>query len=185
MPKKPDEVQKFMDKVKKMEKGHKLDLSSGEDLSIGIMNLISLEEHLFFTAKKTNNAKFWDLLNEIRIMRVSLMKRIIKDYNGETWCMSKHLLAASMRLMEVGTKALKNGDKAQAEEMFDKAYDLYNLFWGLGLDLVGTKDAAQMVTSAKTTNWLSETNPPQVQAKVSVFAKLGEMVKHAVDCCRE
>lgn len=41
-----------MDKVKDLEKGHHLDLSSDEDLSIAIMNLISIEEHLFFTAQK-------------------------------------------------------------------------------------------------------------------------------------
>ena len=46
-------INQFMDKVKKMEKGHKLDLSSDQDLSIAIMNLVSIEEHFFFTANKT------------------------------------------------------------------------------------------------------------------------------------
>ncbi|PJE67927.1 hypothetical protein COU94_04530, partial [Candidatus Shapirobacteria bacterium CG10_big_fil_rev_8_21_14_0_10_38_8] len=94
----PD-INEFMDKVKKMEKGEKLDLSSDEDLSIGIMNLISMEEHFFFTYNKTKDAKYLDLLNEIREMRKSALKRIIKDYEGEVWCISKHLLAASMRFM--------------------------------------------------------------------------------------
>ena len=40
-----NDIQQFLEKVKKMEKGEKLDLSSDEDLSIGIMNLISMEEH--------------------------------------------------------------------------------------------------------------------------------------------
>ena len=96
----PD-INEFMDKVKKMENGEKLDLSSDEDLSIGIMNLISMEEHFFFTYNKTKDAKYLDLLNEIREMRKSALKRIIKDYEGEVWCISKHLLAASMRFMEV------------------------------------------------------------------------------------
>ena len=47
------EIQAFMEKIKKMEKGEKLDLSSDEDLSIGIMNLISIEEDFFFTYQKT------------------------------------------------------------------------------------------------------------------------------------
>jgi len=34
------DIESFMNKVKKAEKGHKLDLSSDEDLSIAIMNLI-------------------------------------------------------------------------------------------------------------------------------------------------
>ena len=37
------DVQKFIDNTKKLEKGHQLDLSSGEDLSIAIMNLIGIE----------------------------------------------------------------------------------------------------------------------------------------------
>jgi len=34
------DIDSFLQKVKKLEKGEKLDLSSDEDLSIGIMNLI-------------------------------------------------------------------------------------------------------------------------------------------------
>ena len=100
------EVNSFLKKVKNVVKEGGLDLSSDEDLSIGIMNLISIEEHLFFTANKTNKDKYYVLLNEIREIRKTLLKEIIKDYEGEIWCISKHLLAASMRLMEVGTKAL-------------------------------------------------------------------------------
>ncbi len=40
-------------KIKNLLDKKDLDLSSGEDLSVGIMNLISIEEHLFFTAQKT------------------------------------------------------------------------------------------------------------------------------------
>ena len=94
------DLQKFMDKIKTAEKSHTLDLSSGEDLSIAIMNLISLEEHMFFNANKTGKVKYFELLQEIRKMRVSLLKTIIKDYEGEVWCTSKHLLAASMRLLK-------------------------------------------------------------------------------------
>lgn len=49
-----------------MEKGEKLDFSSDEDFSIAIMNLISIEEHLFFTYNKTKNEKYLELLNEVR-----------------------------------------------------------------------------------------------------------------------
>ena len=49
MTKTNDDIQQFLNRVKKMEKGEKLDLSSDEDLSVGIMNLISMEEHFFFT----------------------------------------------------------------------------------------------------------------------------------------
>jgi len=103
-------VKNYKDLVKKVEgvtKTGKVDLSSSEDLSIAIMNLISIEEHLFFTAQKTEKPQYLDILNEVRGMRTGLLRKIIKDYEGEVWCISKHLLAASMRLMEVGTKEEK------------------------------------------------------------------------------
>ena len=40
-------------KVEDMKKSGSVDLSTEEDLSLAIMNLISLEEHFFFTASKT------------------------------------------------------------------------------------------------------------------------------------
>ena len=122
-----DEMIKKFDDLKK---DNKLDLSSDQDLSIAIMNLVSIEEHFFFTGAKTGKPEYYDLLNEVREMRKSLLKKIIKDYEGEVWCISKHLLAASYRLMEVGTKAQGRNNKEEAKEMFQKSYDLYSLFWG-------------------------------------------------------
>jgi rhamnogalacturonyl hydrolase YesR len=176
-------ISEFMDKVKAMEKGEKLDLSSDEDLSIAIMNLISMEEHFFFTYNKTKDAKYLDLLNEIREMRKSALKRIIKDYEGEVWCVSKHLLAGSMRFMEVGTKALTKGDKKDAEDMFQKSYQLYSLFWGLNLGLVQTKDAKQ--TTSNEVVMINDDPKPKQVGSSSIFAKLGEVVQKAIDCCRE
>src|SRR4030043_558787 len=126
-------IDEFINKVQK-NKQNELDLSSDEDLSIAIMNLISIEEHFFFTGAKTGKPEYFDLLNTAREMRKELLKKIIKEYEGEVWCISKHLLAASMRLMEVGTKHLGQGDKKQAEDLFSTAYDLYSLFWGLNLN---------------------------------------------------
>ena len=68
------DVQNLLDKVKKVTAQKELDLSSGEDLSIGIMNLISIEEHLFYTSQKTDDKKYLDLINEIRSRRTDLMK---------------------------------------------------------------------------------------------------------------
>lgn len=177
---KTDEITEFMEKVKKMEKGEKLDLSSGEDLSIGIMNLISIEEHLFFSGNKTGETKYFDLLNEVRKMRVELLREIIKEYNGEVWCISKHLLAASMRLMEVGTKALKNGDKEKARELFGKSYNLYNLFWGLNLGVVkpGDMKKAPEEKKEKPIEYKNEKGE-------SFFGKINGMIGKMLDCCRE
>jgi hypothetical protein len=177
------DINTFMEKVKQMEKGEKLDLSSDEDLSIAIMNLISMEEHFFFTYNKTKDAKYLDLLNEVREMRKSALKRIIKEYEGEVWCISKHLLSASMRFMEVGTKALTKGDKSDAEDMFQKSYQLYSLFWGLNLGLVKTTDVKQ--TESENIEFVSDDKKPEVKGSTGIFSKLGEVVQKAIDCCKE
>ncbi len=179
------DLDRFMAKVKKLERGEKLDLSSDEDLSIGIMNLISIEEHLFFTYHKTGRKKVYlDLLYEVREMRKELLRRIIKDYEGEVWCISKHLLAASMRLMEVGTKFLTKGDKKQAAAMFEKSYHLYSLFWGLNLGAIRVKDVKQ--EDPDKLNFVNDdSHQPKVEKSASVFEKLGDLVKKAIDCCIE
>jgi hypothetical protein len=173
-------IQNLLDKVEKVTKQKELDLSSGEDLSIGIMNLISIEEHLFYTSQKTKNKKYLNLLDEVRRMRTELMKEIIKDYEGEVWCISKHLLAASMRLMEVGTKELKKGNKDKAWGLFEKSYKLYSLFWGANLGVVDIPSLKREDSEVKMINEKGEE-----KASVSVFEKLGALVQKAINCCRE
>src|SRR3990172_7974747 len=185
------DIQNLLDKVQEVTRKKELDLSSGEDLSIGIMNLISIEEHLFYTSQKTKSKKYLDLLNEIRAMRTELMKEIIKDYEGEVWCISKHLLAASMRIMEVGTKELKKAAGAEPAEavklkdkawnLFDKSYKLYSLFWGLNLGVVSTKEVKQR--SDGEVKFVDEKS--EEKGSSSVFSKLGALVQKAIDCCRE
>src|SRR4030042_6426344 len=131
-----NKLKEFVDKVDQMKKQEKMDLSSDQDLSIGIMNLIAIEEHFFFTGAKLGKPDYYDMIKDVREMRKELLKKIIKEYEGEVWCISKHLLAASMRLMEVGTKQLGQGKQAEAEDLFRKAYELYSLFWGINLKLV-------------------------------------------------
>lgn len=168
-------IDEFIDKIDKI-KTKELDLSSDEDLSIAIMNLVSIEEHFFFTAMKTNKENYLDLLKEVREIRKILLKKLIKDYEGEVWCISKHLLASSMRLMEVGTKLLGKDNKKDAKLMFEKAYNLYSLFWGLNLKLVKTSEIKKID---------DDKIDIADKSKKGVFAKLGELVKKAVDCCIE
>lgn len=169
-----EQIKKFVDKVKALEKGHKLDLSSDEDLSIAIMNLISIEEHLFFTSQKTGKSNYLEILNEVREMRKELLKKIIKEYEGEVWCISKHLLASSMRLMEVGTKALTKGDKKEASSFFKKSYNLYNLFWGLNLGVVKSNNLEKIKFDEK-----------EKPMETNLMSKLGGFINQVLDCCRE
>ena len=172
---KQQKIEEFVKKVNESKKG-KLDLSSDEDLSIGIMNLIAIEEHFFFTGEKTGKSEYFDLLAKVREMRKELLKKIIKEYEGEVWCISKHLLAASMRLMEVGTKYLGQGQKKEAEDLFLKSYNLYSLFWGLNLKLLNVSDVKKI-----------DDNQLDVhdKEKKGFLGKLGEIVKKAINCCIE
>ena len=188
-----NDLQNFMDKVKKIEKGHQLDLSSDEDLSIAIMNLISIEEHLFFTGNKTGKTKYFELLNTAREMRKSLLKLIIKDYEGEVWCTSKHLLAASMRLFEVGTKAQTKGDTKAAYDFFEKSYNLYNLFWALNLGMLDNKslesDSIPLLSkreAAKPREISTSESEDHIQLGKSDFmGKISGIIGKILDCCRE
>jgi len=170
------DLQKFMDKVKGSELGHEMDLASGEDLSMAVMNLIAIEEHMFFNANKTGKVKYFELLNEAREMRKSLMKMLIPKYEGEVWCTSKHLLAASMRVMEVGTKYQTKGDTKTAYDLFKKSYDLYNLFWAINLGM----DKSVGVSLADT-----KIEKPVSLKKSDFLGNISNTIGKILDCCRE
>jgi hypothetical protein len=170
-----NKVDEFIKKVQSSKKDE-LDLSSDEDLSIAIMNLISIEEHFFFTGAKTGKPEYFDLLNTAREMRKELLKKIVKEYEGEVWCISKHLLSASMRLMEVGTKAQGQGKKQEAQDMFKKAYELYSLFWGINLKLVNVGEIKKVGETQLDT---------KDESKKGILAKLGDIVQYVINCCKE
>jgi len=170
------DLNEFIEKIDEMKKQNKMDLSSDQDLTIAIMNLVSIEEHFFFSGAKTGKTEYYDMIKDIREMRKDLLKKIIKEYEGEVWCISKHLLAASMRLMEVGTKQLGMGKKDEAYELFDKAYGLYSMFWGLNMKLLNVGDIKKIDDDA--------INKEDTEKK-GLMGKLGLMVKKAIDCCIE
>ena len=183
-------LNEFVEKIDQMKKQDKLDLSSDQDLSIAIMNLVSIEEHFFFTAEKTGKAEYFDLLQEVRKMRGELLRKIIKEYEGEVWCISKHLLAASMRLMEVGTKQQGMGNKEEAQELFHKSYDLYGMFWALNMKLIGTNDVKEVAGIEKGQSLGIKKIPDQALNKndknpSGFTGKLRELVRRAIDCCIE
>jgi len=176
MAKNISDYKQLVSKVDDAKKSNSLDLSSDQDLSIAIMNLVSIEEHFVFTQQKTGNDQYLDLLKEVREMRKELLKKIVIDYEGEVWCISKHLLAASMRLMEVGTKMLGQGKKKEAKELFEKSFDLYSLFWGVNMKLVDTKNITNIDGKAL--------NNKDTEKK-GFMGKFSGLVKKAIDCCIE
>ena len=185
--KKIENVQEFVEKLDAIKKVNPKDLSSDQDLTIGIMNLISIEEHLMFSGAKTGKTEFYDLINEVREMRKNAMLKIIPAYEGEVWCISKHLLAASMRVFEVGTKALSSGDKKTAYDLFNQSYELYCMFWGLNMGiLTGDKPDIKESKSAKKSVPAKaiETSSAKTESKGGI-SKLKSWVKNAVNCCIE
>lgn len=198
--KKAENVKEFVERIDNMKKKNPKDLSSDQDLTIAIMNLISIEEHLMFSGAKTGKNSFYDMITDVREMRKNLMLKIIPSYEGEVWCISKHLLATSMRLMEVGTKQQSMGNTKDAYDLFNQAYDLYCLFWGLNMNIIDTKEISWNPDSVeevkkeaeqlmKPTTVVSQDATPAltepVQEPTSLMGKLKSVVRKAVDCCIE
>lgn len=148
------------------------DLSMEEDLALAVMNLVSLEEHAFFTAAKTGKQKYLTLLEEARTLRGELMARMLDRTEGESWCMAKHILAATMRLIEVGTKLQRSGQHDVAEKTFRQAYALFGKFWELRL----ARHVAE-VSSRRTAE-----SPKDDDAAPWTADKI---LEELVDCCNE
>lgn len=191
-------MKEFVERVDQMKKKNPKDLSSDQDLTIAIMNLISIEEHLLFSGAKTGKNSFYEMIQDVREMRGNLMRQIIPSYEGEVWCISKHLLATSMRLMEVGTKQQSMGNTQEAYTLFNQAYDLYCLFWGINMNIIDTKEvtwqqdtldevkkAAQKVSVAEKQTPTMTEESAQEAAPSSMFGRLKNVVRKAVDCCIE
>ena len=207
--KKAENVKEFVEQYDAMKKVNPKDLSSDQDLTIAIMNLISIEEHLIFSGAKTGKTHFFDLIEQIREMRKNLMQKIIPSYEGEVWCISKHLLSSAMRLMEVGSlkQSLKNTKDAYS--LFNHAYDLYCLFWGLNMNLIDSKDlkwvedsnykeiaakAQEVAAKVDTADIAPDVKPvePAEQtaesaddAQATGFKKMKNFLRKAIDCCIE
>ena len=193
-------VKEFVERIDSAKKVNPKDLSSDQDLTIAIMNLISIEEHLVFSGAKTGKTAFYDLIEEVRETRKNLMQKIIPSYEGEVWCISKHLLATSMRLLEVGTKQQSLGNHEQAYDLFNKSYDMYCLFWGLNMNMLKVEDLKWVETSIEDVKKItakineatvSEATPVQnanentEPQKTTALSKMKAFVRKAVDCCIE
>lgn len=198
MPKAKD-VKEFVERIDSSKKVNPKDLSSDQDLTIAIMNLISIEEHLMFSGAKTGKTSFYDLIEDVRETRKKLMQKIIPSYEGEVWCISKHLLASSMRLMEVGTKQQSLGHKDVAYDLFNQAYELYCLFWGLNMNMLSVDDmkwvkdsvedvkklTARAAAVATPTSEKKTVEAVEAETQGGALAKMKAFVRKAVDCCIE
>jgi len=165
-------IDDFLKKIESLKDNAGVDLSTSEDLSLAVMNFVSLEEHFFFTGMKTKKDEYFDTSREIRDIRKELLAKLMPNHEGETWCISKHLLSATMRLIEVGNKLQSENKKDEAKKMFEKAYKIYSIFWALKLKLISGR---QIKNTAK--DGLSSANADG--------SRLEELVNKLADCCDE
>ena len=119
-------VKRLVQSADNAKKANPLDLSSDQDLTIALMNLIHIENI---------SAGFPELKSMVGNIRTHLMRGIL-DTDDLRWKMSVDLLGKSMRLMDDGMRALSDGRRITAYEMFDSCYGLYSIFWGINMDLV-------------------------------------------------
>lgn len=164
MNKKLPTIDEFLSKIESLKEKAGVDLSTSEDLSLAVMNLISLEEHFFFTGVKTKKDEYFDTSLEIRELRKKLLAELVPNHEGETWCISKHLLSSTMRLVEVGNKLQSENKKDEAKTKFEQAYKVYSIFWALKLKLI---DGKLIKETAKNSS------------------QLEDLVTKLADCCNE
>lgn len=171
------QYEELVKKIEEMKRSAGVDLATDEDLAIAVMNLVSLEEHFFFTGSKTEKPEYFDLLSEIREERKALLARLVPQHEGETWCISKHLLAATMRLMEVGTKLRGLDKKEEADEVFNRGYKLWTIFWALRLKLINTAGLKKVTDK--------EGAPHQSKRGAGQGWTMQDIMNKLVDCCDE
>lgn len=119
------------DTVAKLDANKKVnprDLSSDQDLTIALMNMIAVEE----LCPDTN------IGNMVADLRAKMMQHVVR--NNRFMLISHELLSKSMQLMTDGINALKNENTKQAYELFDKSYEFYVLFWGVNMELISPND---------------------------------------------
>lgn len=105
-----------------------LDLSSDQDLTIGLMNLLAIEDL----------APGSQIAQMVRDIRVDLMRPIVDKaaVDGDVWQVLEQMLASVMSWIKTGDAAQQKGDSRAAYDAYDRAYEGYALFWGTVMGMV-------------------------------------------------
>lgn len=93
-----------------------LDLSSDQDLTIALMNLVAIEEI-------APNGQIGQIIGE---MREHLMGRMTQD--TEITVRGRDLLAQAVRAMEDAARAQQDGNNVTAYKLYDASYEAYVLY---------------------------------------------------------
>lgn len=122
---KSDKLKQKIESADNAKKVNALDLSSDQDLTIGLMNLLYLEDY-------TQSGQLYEMIADLR---GRLMNKIVKK-SDKNRILSEKLLLESMRLIEMGNK--QHG--AHAYDLYNRAYEMYSMFWGLNMGLIDASD---------------------------------------------
>jgi len=87
-----------------------------EDLKL-CENLVTLETHAFDSYSSTKNDYFLNVGKTCREIRTKYLKKIAKGTEGQVWCMSKHICEVLIRIQELTTRAMSEGDIDSAKDM--------------------------------------------------------------------
>ena len=177
-------IKNFIKDISEIKEKNELDLSAGEDLSIALMNLVSLEEHAYFSYIKTQDDKFLSILENVREIRKRLLKLIVREDDSEKWCMSKHFLASSMRLYEVGNRMLHEGRRDEADRFYKDSAELYGMFWRINID-----GKNKIIDNKKTKGVKEPFNDIKISNSINYNKKeksgIFSSIKKMLECCKE
>lgn len=93
-----------------------LDLSSDQDLTIALMNLVAIED-------ATPDSQIGEM---VRNIRKTLMARMIADEN--TQVQAREYLSQAVQKMNKAKLTQEAGDNKVAYELYDSAYEAYVLY---------------------------------------------------------
>ena len=95
------------------------DVGLAQDLSFAVKNLIAAEDHCAISAADSGDPKWKALNDELRRMRSKCLTLLVKKDDSHIWCISKHLLASSMGMQEVGNRFNQTGQESEADFFYE------------------------------------------------------------------
>jgi len=104
------------------------DVGMANDMMFLLKNLLGAEEHSAISYAITKESKWAEALKIVRELRTKWMSPLVKKETSEIWCFSKHILASSEALIEVGNRFLSTGQQKESKEAFKDATNLMILF---------------------------------------------------------
>ena len=109
---------------KNIEKLDEKDVGLAQDLSFALKNLIAAEDHCAVSFATTGDAKWKKLNDELRRIRSKCLTLIVKKDESHLWCLTKHILAASMGLQEVANRFNQTNQNTEADFFYGISADM-------------------------------------------------------------